>query len=124
MFIESSGTLTSLNNIFSDNSAEMGSAVYISNTVEGTIDYNLYFNNQDDGGQAETNFTIGSNSLATDPLFIDRSIISMRPHQRATAGRTAACYLSMGPIMKMIHARPAVGSILGRTSGWNGRRSL
>ncbi|MFQ5422308.1 MAG: NEW3 domain-containing protein, partial [Anaerolineae bacterium] len=60
-----SGDVTLLNNIFSQNAGTLGGAVFISNTVNLTNDYNLYFSNSSDlnGGSQ------GTNSLNTDPNF-------------------------------------------------------
>ncbi len=60
-----SGDVILLNNIFSQNQGTAGGAVFISNTVTLTNNYNLYFGNSSDlsGGSK------GGNSLNVDPNF-------------------------------------------------------
>ncbi len=65
------GALSLLNNIFSENQASDGFAVYISATLPITSNYNLYYNNYGTFGGADTNFITGPNSFNGDPIFID-----------------------------------------------------
>jgi predicted outer membrane repeat protein len=67
VYVGDGGLLTSLNNIFSDNSSGTppGSAEYITTTATlVNSDYNLYWNN-------DVNFITGTNSIVAAPAFLD-----------------------------------------------------
>ncbi len=67
----STGTLKALNNIFYNGTADLdGSAIYISPTVTISNDYNIYWTNGNPNFLS-TGIVTGSNSVVTDPLFID-----------------------------------------------------
>lgn len=64
---QESGLLTLRNNIFAFNEGELGSAVFISDTVTVDEDYSLWFDNVG----VVTNFATSPNSFTGDPRFID-----------------------------------------------------
>ena len=85
---QEAGAISLLNNIFSENEAEYGYAVYISTTLPITSNYNLYFNNSGDPDSDNTNYPEGPDSFSGDPAFED-SFYHIGPNSAAKDAGTA-----------------------------------
>lgn len=85
---QEAGAISLLNNIFSENEAEYGYAVYISATLPITSNFNLYFNNVGDPSSGNTNYPEGPDSFSGDPAFAD-SYFHIGPDSAAKDAGTA-----------------------------------